>query len=885
VMKVTLCRDQDTPLPVGLVSRIFVLSFVFINLITLNASSLPEIPDPGVTVTPGSICCGDCITVTIPVKNLRSVTFHGRIEIYVIDAKGYTNPQNSLSITLSPKEKRSFQTVICLREPCNSFGTYKVTAKVVEDNGNVHATDSAYFTVRDCGPSCDPPPGWTQTYRCNGNVLERLYVNDDCSEEWRTYEDCTPGVCKYGVCAPGGTQPPEDDTCDQLECQNRNKKIGESYAKNGRLYQRYQECNCVDGNCKCERVEKEVPCEGTISGHVYNAETGRPISGAEVSCLGGQYPCYPVTDSGGFYRSCSCFCPSTSCDITCTAEGYESASRTVTTDNEGKSENVDFYLQLKSGEVKFRGEIVRGGEDDPSQVVSYHYFTIKVTDILEDSSRRLSEGEIVGVSSHRDGPASVDMVYNGDEVEVYGNCYSNDDEMIYGEVVDSTIKLEDRSHYIKRMAPVTKDIKFIGTCTASSWATMDFGFDFFEVDEVLEGPDIEGDEVMVSCVIGPYDLGNYDAVTKGDKAEVYARFQVADGKRYEEKVGREVWDADITGDKNYYIMKINQPPKLISLEPDLSSPQGGGTIITWTATANDSDNDQIYYRFRLMTISSKSEIVRSWSSDNEWVWDTNSYESNNYIIIVDIRDGKHGDVDDNLGAEYNIIEFLTIGQILELRIKNPDIMGKTVASKGFVLFSMHDTVKDLEAIDNILYYIAKLGSVTLSENFVTNWFKYTMGLDQICVTPISGEDRYFVEEYGFLPYFSAYFEEDYSWPEPGSVIYFHGSWEQRTLLESEIGGTFRIDGIIIDKTYNAYNSLYDLPDGSPVKMMAVINSTEYNDDPYIKTPNQNIYLDPPVGFTSNVVIEFEGVITDKNYVDQKMNCTIKVNNLKHILEF
>jgi len=97
-MIVSSRRDQDESLHIGLMGRIFVLSFVLINLIALNASSVPEIPDPGVTVTPGSICCGDCITVTIPVKNLRSVTFHGRIEVYIIDAKGYSNRQNSLSM-------------------------------------------------------------------------------------------------------------------------------------------------------------------------------------------------------------------------------------------------------------------------------------------------------------------------------------------------------------------------------------------------------------------------------------------------------------------------------------------------------------------------------------------------------------------------------------------------------------------------------------------------------------------------------------------------------------------------------------------------------------------------------------------------------------------
>jgi len=318
---------------------------------------------------------------------------------------------------------------------------------VVEDNGKVHDTDSAYFTVRDCGPSCDPPPGWTQTYRCNGNVLERLYVNDDCREEWRTWEDCSslspPCQCKYALCVPVDGKPdPEND--DKNICENcESYWFGDHYPKNGRMYQRYKECSCVDGECICKSLEKEVPCEGTISGHVYDAETRRPINGAEVSCHGGQYPCYPNTDSGGFYRSGSCFCPSTNCDITCTVGGYESSTRTEITDSYGNKEGVDFYLQPEISEVKFRGEILRGGEDESSQAISFYEFVVKITEILDDNSGSLNVGDRVGVSSHRDGKARVDIAYNGDTVEVFGVNMGWDDSWWYGSTTDSHIVLSE----------------------------------------------------------------------------------------------------------------------------------------------------------------------------------------------------------------------------------------------------------------------------------------------------------------------------------------------------------------------------------------------------------------------------------------------------------
>ena len=72
------------------------------------------------------------------------------------------------------------------------------------------------------------------------------------------------------------------------------------------------------------------------------------------------------------------------------------------------------------GTVKFRGEVLRGGEDEVNQIISFYHFAIKVTEILEDRSGRISVGSIVGVTSHRSGSARVDASYNGDFVEVYG---------------------------------------------------------------------------------------------------------------------------------------------------------------------------------------------------------------------------------------------------------------------------------------------------------------------------------------------------------------------------------------------------------------------------------------------------------------------------------
>ena len=74
----------------------------------------------------------------------------------------------------------------------------------------------------------------------------------------------------------------------------------------------------------------------------------------------------------------------------------------------------------KISEIKFKGEVLRGGEDEDGQVVSFYKFVIKVDEVLEDPKNQLSVGDLLGVSSHRSGQARVDTVYNGDNVEVFG---------------------------------------------------------------------------------------------------------------------------------------------------------------------------------------------------------------------------------------------------------------------------------------------------------------------------------------------------------------------------------------------------------------------------------------------------------------------------------
>ncbi|OPY46969.1 MAG: hypothetical protein A4E47_00409 [Methanosaeta sp. PtaU1.Bin028] len=90
------------------------------------------------------------------------------------------------------------------------------------------------------------------------------------------------------------------------------------------------------------------PCNGDVSGHVYDADTGLPIKSAAIDVVNSCIAC-PTTNSTGYYEAGSpiCnLCPNTAYNVTCSAEGYESASKEVTTDAEGNM-TVDFYLDAK----------------------------------------------------------------------------------------------------------------------------------------------------------------------------------------------------------------------------------------------------------------------------------------------------------------------------------------------------------------------------------------------------------------------------------------------------------------------------------------------------------------------------------------------------------
>lgn len=89
----------------------------------------------------------------------------------------------------------------------------------------------------------------------------------------------------------------------------------------------------------------------------------------------------------------------------------------------------------------------------------------------------------------------------------------------------------------------------------------------------------------------------------------------------------------------------NQPPNITGLDPSLQSPQQVGTIVTWRATANDPENDPIYYKFWLSgpKTADQWQVVQDWSQNNVWSYTAVDKDAGSSNIRVGIRDGNHAD--------------------------------------------------------------------------------------------------------------------------------------------------------------------------------------------------------------------------------------------------
>ncbi|MDD4653339.1 MAG: DUF1616 domain-containing protein [Methanothrix sp.] len=168
-----------------------------------------------------------------------------------------------------------------------------------------------------------------------------------------------------------------------------------------------------------------------------------------------------------------------------------------------------------------------------------------------------------------------------------------------------------------------------------------------------EAKDEEGDKILYKFFLNGKEerkwskINSWSWLTQGMPAGDYQITVLAiDGNH----AGQESFDSIMNA--SFTISRPNQAPALQQLRPDRSSPQGKGSKITWTASANDPDNDPIYYRFLKNDVASTD-----WSQSGSWTWDTSSDKPGEYRITVQAKDGLHASKD---SSDSSMVEKFTL---------------------------------------------------------------------------------------------------------------------------------------------------------------------------------------------------------------------------------
>ncbi|MEI6104946.1 MAG: DUF1616 domain-containing protein [Methanothrix sp.] len=129
---------------------------------------------------------------------------------------------------------------------------------------------------------------------------------------------------------------------------------------------------------------------------------------------------------------------------------------------------------------------------------------------------------------------------------------------------------------------------------------------------------------------------------------------------------------------SFTLSRPNQAPVLQQLKSDKASPQSKGVMITWTASANDPDNDTIYYKFM-----KNDEGVTGWSTSNSWVWDTSLEKPGDYRIAVLAKDDFHASkdaFDSSMDGTFTLLLPNNIPEVTALKVdrSSPQARGSVI---------------------------------------------------------------------------------------------------------------------------------------------------------------------------------------------------------------
>lgn len=161
--------------------------------------------------------------------------------------------------------------------------------------------------ARDC---CTCSNGWLDSYRCNGNNLERQYQYSDCDKEWRSVEYCNYG-CENNQCLP--------KACDSCECEEC----------------KCEECGCEENCCKGCNVQVSVESPGDVFlGETVSTKIAMKNDGGSGSNV--KFYAYMCTDNENYCSAMDCndgpvtYLPSGETkEITCKAKTTETCMHKI----------------------------------------------------------------------------------------------------------------------------------------------------------------------------------------------------------------------------------------------------------------------------------------------------------------------------------------------------------------------------------------------------------------------------------------------------------------------------------------------------------------------------------------------------------------------------
>ncbi|MDI9417104.1 MAG: PKD domain-containing protein [Euryarchaeota archaeon] len=282
--------------------------------------------------------------------------------------------------------------------------------------------------------------------------------------------------------------------------------------------------------------------------------------------------------------------------------------------------------------------------------------------------------------------------------------------------------------------------------SGSIWLNLDWGPDSGDINPRIGGPFFEATDNTVIFIGGvngppvkppneppnaviklskenPLILGEeveFDASDSTDPDNNIRRYEWKFGDNTESKIGKvvrhaysengtytitlTVTDAGklLSEDSEIIIVEaeINSPPGRPEIITDLTSPQVAGTVVTFTASASDPENDQLQYIFLL-----DGQPATEFAENPSWTWTTTEENIGSHIIEVRARDNNHNIEGDSSRTAEFVIEAVPNNppELVDLAsdLPSPQVAGASVTFTAAASDPENDPLQYMFLLDEV----------------------------------------------------------------------------------------------------------------------------------------------------------------------------------------